>query len=128
MSSLPVVDYLVLDDKPRLRGRRCRDCGATFLERRNGCAKCSSRSFDQVDLPDTGTLRAFTIVVRGSRGEPFVSAVVDLDDGTVVKASLVDVPPDPEQVQLGGRVELVTFPAGTDSHGTEAVGFGFRPV
>ena len=28
----------------------------------------------------------------------------------------------------GMKVELTTFPIGTDSEGTEAVGFGFRPV
>lgn len=128
MSAVPVVDYLILGDPPHLRGRRCKTCNATFLERRNGCSSCGARDFDEVELPRTGTLRTFTIVVRGARGEPFVSAVVDLDDGTVVKANLVDVPPDAEQIVLGGKVELVTFPAGQDSHGTDAVAFGYRPV
>ena len=126
---MPVVDYLILDDPPHLRGRRCKACSATFLERRNGCSSCGARDFDEVELPRTGTLRAYTVVHRGSfTGQPFVSAVIDLDDGTVVKSNLVDVPPDPEQLVLDGKVELVTFPAGQDSHGTEAVAFGFRPV
>jgi uncharacterized protein len=128
MARVPVVDYLRLDGQPRLRGQRCRDCGATFLQRRNGCARCSGRTFDAVDLPEAGTLRTYTIVHRGKRGDPFVSAVVELDDGTVVKANLVEVPPEPEQIALGGRVELTTFEVATDTQGTEAVAFGFRPI
>ncbi|MDX6285827.1 MAG: uncharacterized protein QOG53_1312 [Frankiales bacterium] len=128
MPSLPVVDYLSLADPPRLRGNRCLTCSAVFLQRHNGCASCSGRTFEQIDLPPTGMLRTFTIVHRGKRGDPFVSAVVELDDGTIVKSNLVDVPPTPESIPLGGRVELVTYPVATDTHGTEAIAFGFRPV
>jgi uncharacterized OB-fold protein len=128
VANVPVVDYLSLDDPPHLRGHRCTGCGAVFLQRHNGCAQCSGRKFEQVDLSSTGVVRAFTIVHRGKRGDPFVSAVVQLDDGTIVKSNLVDVAPTPEDIVLGGRVELVTYPVATDSHGTEAIAFGFRPV
>jgi len=128
VTSVPVVDYLSLDGAPHLQGNRCTSCKAVFLQRHNGCAQCGQREFEKVDLPPTGFLRTFTIVHRGSRGDPFVSAVVQLDDGTIVKSNLVDIDPDPEQVPLGGRVELVTYPVGTDTHGTEAVAFGFRPA
>ena len=128
MVSLPVVDYLSLDDPPHLRGHRCLGCAAVFLQRHNGCAKCSNRTFDQIDLPSTGMLRTFTIVHRGKRGDPFVSAVIELDDGTIVKSNLLDVAPAPEQIPLGGRVELVTYPVATDTHGTEAIAFGYRPI
>lgn len=126
--SVPVVDYLVLDDPPFLRGNRCTDCGATYVERRNGCARCGGRDFDDVALPRTGALRTFTVVHRGARGEPFVSGVVELDDGTVVKANIVDAGLDPDALPLGRKVELVTRPVGTDEQGTEAVAFGFRPL
>ena len=128
VTQIPVVDYLCLDGEPRLRGHRCTGCGAVFLQRHNGCAACGTRVFDRVDLPRTGLLRTFTIVHRGRRGEPFVSAVVELDDGTIVKSNLLEVPPEPDQIPLGGRVELVTYPVTTDSQGTEAVAFGFRPT
>jgi uncharacterized OB-fold protein len=127
-TQIPVVDYLALDGTPRLLGHRCTECGATFLQRHNGCASCGGRAFDRVDLPSTGTLRAFTIVHRGKRGDPFISAVVELTDGTIVKGNLVGPEPVAEQVPLGGTVELITFPVGTDSQGTEAVAFGFQPV
>jgi uncharacterized OB-fold protein len=128
MPSVPVVDYLSLDGEPTLRGNRCTGCAAVFLQRHNGCAQCGGRTFEQIDLPKTGMLRTYTIVHRGKRGDPFVSAVIQLDDGTIVKANLVEVAADPESIPLGGRVELVTYPVGADSHGTEAIAFGFRPV
>jgi uncharacterized OB-fold protein len=99
-----------------------------FVQRHNGCAQCSGRTFEQIDLPSTGVLRAYTIVHRGKRGDPFVSAVVELDDGTIVKSNLTEVAPTPDDIVLGGGVELVTYPVATDSHGTEAIAFGFRPV
>ena len=46
----------------------------------------------------------------------------------MVKANLVGVAPDPDQVRLGMRVQLTTFGVGTDSEGVEAVGFGYRPA
>jgi uncharacterized OB-fold protein len=56
-----------------------------------------------------------------------VAAVVDCD-GTSVRGNLVNVEPDPEHVHLGMPVRLTTFPIGTDSAGTEAIGFGFEPL
>jgi len=34
----------------------------------------------------------------------------------------------PAKVALGMKVRLATYPLGTDSAGTEAVGFGFEPI
>ncbi|HVM41265.1 MAG TPA: OB-fold domain-containing protein, partial [Acidimicrobiia bacterium] len=81
-------------------------------------------------LANTGNLRTFTIVHRAAKGipTPYVSCVVDLDGGGVVKANLVQVEPDPDHVRLGMRVELATFPAGNDDDGTEAIAFGYRPA
>jgi hypothetical protein len=45
-----------------------------------------------------------------------------------VRANVVDVPPDPEHVQLGMKVRLTTQVVGVDAAGTEAVGFGFQPI
>ena len=58
---------------------------------------------------------------------PFVAAVVDCD-GTSVRANVINVDPDPAHLSLGMKVRLATYPLGTDSAGTEAVGFGFEPI
>jgi hypothetical protein len=56
---------------------------------------------------------------------PFVSVVVRLDDGTYVKSNLVDVPPAADAVDFDVPVRLVTYPAGNDDDGTEAIAFGY---
>jgi uncharacterized OB-fold protein len=58
---------------------------------------------------------------------PFAAAVVDCD-GTTVRGNVVGVEPTPENLRLGMKVELTTFPIGADGAGTEAVGFGFTPL
>jgi uncharacterized OB-fold protein len=124
-----LVDYLVLGDNPHLVANECTNCGARFFDRRNACAACSGTEFRNVDVATDGELRAFTIVSMAAPGipVPFVAGVIDCD-GTSVRANVVNTPPDPEHVNLGMKVRLTTVPVGTDSEGTEAVGFGFEPV
>ena len=127
---IPLVDYLVLDDgDPYLVAHECAACGARFFDRRNACAACSGTEFTTVRVASEGEVRAFTIVSLAAPGipVPFVASVVDCD-GTSVRANLVNVEPSPDHVQLGMKVRLATAPLGTDSAGTEAIGFGFEPL
>jgi uncharacterized OB-fold protein len=128
---VPIVDYLVLDDgAPHLVANRCDTCGALYFDRRNACAKCSGRSFSRERLADDGKVRSFTIVHRAAPGvpTPYVSAIVDLSGGGVVKANLLNVEPSPDVVQFGMKVRLTTTVAGVDDEGTEAVQFGYEPA
>ena len=126
---IPLVDYLVLDDHPHLVANECTGCGARYFDRRNACARCFATEFRRVDVATEGEVRAFTIVAFAAPGVPvpFVAAVIDCD-GTSVRGNLVNVPPDPEHVELGMKVRLTTVPIGTDETGTEAVGYGFEPI
>jgi hypothetical protein len=56
-----------------------------------------------------------------------VAALVNCG-GTSVRANLINVEPDPEHLTLGMKVRLATQAVGTDSSGTEAIGFGFEPA
>ena len=127
---VPFVGYLTLGSDPHLVASECRSCGALFFDRRNACANCSGREFGARQLANEGVVRAFTIVHRATPDVkvPYVSAIVDLDGGGVVKANIVDVEPVPDKVALGMRVALTTFGVGSDSAGTEAVSFGYRPA
>jgi uncharacterized OB-fold protein len=127
---LPYVGYLELGSEPHLVAQECAACGALFLDRRNACARCGAARFATRRLSGDGTVRAFTIVHRATPDVrvPYVSAIVDLDGGGVVKANLVGVEPVPERVRLGMRVTMTTFGVGTDTDGVEAVGFGYRPA
>ena len=127
---LPYVSYLQLGDEPHLVAQECQSCQALYLDRRNACARCGRTEFAARRLADDGSLRAFTIVHRATPDVkvPYISAIVDLDGGGVVKANLVGVEPDPGEVRLGQRVRLTTFEVGTDSEGVAAIGFGYRPA
>ena len=128
-AQVPLVDYLVLGDDPHLEAKECTGCGARYFDRRNACAACGAAEFRTVPIATQGEVRSFTIVSMAAPGipVPFVAAVVDCD-GTSVRGNVVDVEPTPDHVHLGMKVELTTFPIGADSAGTEAVGFGFRPI
>jgi uncharacterized OB-fold protein len=128
-AQVPLVDYLVLSPEPHLVANDCTQCGARFFDRRNACASCENDQWKQVPIATTGEVKAFTIVSMAAPGVPvpFVAAIIDCD-GTSVRANLVDVEPDDKHVQLGMKVELATTSVGVDSEGTEAVGFGFRPI
>jgi uncharacterized protein len=128
---VPIVDYLVLDDgAPHLVANRCDTCGALYFDRRNACAKCSGRSFSKERLADDGKVRSFTIVHRAAPGvpTPYVSAIVDLSGGGVVKANVLNVEPSPDHVRFGMDVRLTTTVAGVDDEGTEAIQFGYEPA
>jgi hypothetical protein len=58
-----------------------------------------------------GTLHTFTIVHRGQRGfplgEPYVIAIVELDEGPRMMSNLVGATMDPASVRIGMPVEVV---------------------
>jgi uncharacterized protein len=126
---IPIVDYFVPDDDaPHLLARVCDACDAQYLERRNGYGRCGGRDFSRRRAPSAGTVKAYTVMWRGARGVevPFVSCLVDLGDGLVVKSNLVGI--DPATVDttvLGQPVALVTNDLPGDAEGTRARSFAF---
>ena len=129
--SVPIVDYLLLGEKPVLQANECGGCGARYFDRRNCCAnaECAGTEFLRVPISRAGEVKAFTIVAFAATGipVPFVAALVDCG-GTSVRANLINVEPDTEHVALGMKVALATYSLGIDGEGTEAVGFGFEPI
>lgn len=131
---LPVVPYLKIPEAgdPYLEATKCSTCGAVFLDPRRHCSKCGSRdSLEPFRLAGTGTLHAYTIVHRSFPGVPvpYVSAVVDMDGGGVLKSNLVDVEADPEKIQMGMKV-AVTYGIAPqkDKEGNEYMAFFFKPA
>ena len=95
--TIPIVDYLVLDDgAPYLVANESTESGALYFDRRNADARTGKPGFRRTRVADTGVVRTFTIVHRAAPGvpTPYVSVVVDLDGGGVVKANLLNVEPD----------------------------------
>jgi len=128
-AAVPMVDYLVLGDPPHLEAEECTSCGARVFGRHNACPSCSAREFRRVPVATEGELHTFSIVNFGPPGvqAPYVAAIVDCD-GTLVQGMVVNTPPDADHVVAGMKLRLTTFPIGTDTAGTEAIGFGFEPL
>jgi hypothetical protein len=134
-SRRPIVPFLRLGTSPgeadRLVGYRCGKCGALFLSTRVACAKCSAEGgFSEVPLSSRGKLYVYSIVHQSAPGVPvpFVSAIVDLDDGIAVRCTLIDVEPDPAKLRFDMPVEMVTKTVRQDKEGTDVVAFFFRPA
>ncbi len=131
---LPAVDFLKVPDggEPYLEGHKCANCGATFLGVRNVCSKCGARDrMEAVKLPNTGRLYSYSIVHRSFPGikVPYISAVVDLDDGTAVKGNLINIEPDPQKIAFDMPVEVVYDDAlgRKDKEGNSYIAYFFQP-
>ncbi len=131
---LPAVEYLKLPEggDPYLEGHKCQSCGATFLGERSVCSKCGARDQMQaVRLPNTGSLYSYCIVHRSFPGieVPYVSAIVDLDDGTAIKGNLINIEPDPDKIEFGMPVEVVFDDAlgRKDRDGNAYMAYFFQP-
>ena len=132
---LAAVEYLKIPDDgdPYLEGYRCSECSATFLGERAVCSKCGAR--DQmfaVTLPNTGKLYSYSIVYRSFPGieVPYVSAIVDLDDGTAIKGNLINVDPDPDSISFDMPVEVIYADAlgRKDADGNAYLSYFFQPA
>jgi uncharacterized OB-fold protein len=133
----PIVPFLRIPEsaaeKPYLWGVKCRSCGAAYLGERIACGKCFAvGDFEELRFSDHGTLRAFTIVYQTAPGieVPFIAAIVDLPEGTAVRANIGGVEPEGEKVAalLGKQLEMYTEKIRTDREGNDVVVFKYRPM
>ncbi|GGJ57666.1 hypothetical protein CDQ92_06710 [Sphingopyxis bauzanensis] len=134
-SPLPAASYIQLDGpEPRLSFLKCRSCGTMFLEpERLACARCGSRDgFDAHEPRYEGTLHSYSIVHRSFPGTavPFISAVVDIDDGPSLKGNLRGVPFDADQIDGAMRVRIVFDDAlgRRDADGNAYISHFFEPL
>lgn len=91
----------------------CPACAGFFFYPRTACPTCGSRDTGWRPVSGRGTVYTFCVqhvsplpALAGS--VPFVTAIVELDEGPRLTSFLVDVEPDPAQVSCGMPVE-VTF-------------------
>ena len=131
---LPVVPFLKIpaEGEPYLEGCVCRRCDTTYLGERMACSKCGAREgLEAKRLGKRGTLHTYSIVHRSFPGVsvPFISAVVDLEDGVSLKGNLIHVAPDPEHIRFGMPVELTFADAlgRKDREGNSYLSYFFQP-
>lgn len=109
--ALPLAPYVKFGDDgaPYLEGLACEACGEVIVgDARRACPKCFTQgALKARRLAERGKVHTFTIVHRSFPGieTPFVSAIVDLEGGGVVKGNLVSI--DPSEVKFGMEVIVV---------------------
>lgn len=119
------------DAAPYIEGYRCTACGAVVAEQTICCRRCSARvAPEPFRAASSGRLYSWSVVERSFPGVavPFVSAIVDLDDGLTIKGTLLDTPFD--AIRAGMPVALVFDDAGgaRAEDGAAYVGFHFTPA
>lgn len=117
--------------EPFLEGCVCTQCQTTFLAPRLACGKCGARELTTKKLSNEGTLYAYSIVHRSFPGVevPYISAIVDLDGGGIVKGNLINVDPDPKKLPYGMPVEVIYKDAlgRKDKEGSSYLSYFFQP-
>ena len=132
---LPVVNWLkgADTDDPYIEGHKCTVCNAIYLGERSNCSSCGARDkIEAVRLGNKGKLYSYCIVHRSFPGieVPYISAIVDLEGGGTVKGNLINVDPEPENIQFDMPVDVVFKDAlgRKDRDGNSYISYFFQPA
>jgi uncharacterized OB-fold protein len=90
----------------------CDDCGKSYFYPRAICPECFSRNTRWIQASGRGTLHAFAIVHRAPQPAfrdkvPYVTCLVELEEGPRMPSNLVEVEPDPAHIKIGMPVQVV---------------------
>jgi uncharacterized OB-fold protein len=131
----PALPFLEVDPdtgEASITGYRCNRCKVVFVGRRAACSACCARgSLEPLGLRTTGRLQNYTVVHRSFPGvkTPFLAAVVDLDDGGVLKGTLREVDPTTAHLEPGMAIEVLFDDTGQrDREGRALICYHFKRV
>ena len=105
--SFTAASFQAFLDEGKLMGSRCVETGEIFIPPRAICPRTYSTNMEWVELSGKGKLVAFTAVYIGTtamiqagfdRRNPYVTGIVELDEGPRFSAQITGV--DPEQPDL----------------------------
>ena len=94
----------------RLLIQRCKECRRAYFYPRPFCPRCFSFNVEWFEASGHGKLYSFVINHRPAPGfgpEPYVIAVVELDEGPRMMTNLIDVEPDPDKISCDMPVRIV---------------------
>lgn len=122
---------------PALLASRCPECGAMAFPVTNGCMACGHEDVDQVELPTTGTLWAWTVQrfmpktpynssETAETFRPYGLGYIELPGALRIEARLTEN--DPQKLKIGSLMELVFYAHRVDPDGTEVMNYAFKPV
>jgi len=117
-----------IQQRYRLAGTECRNCGTAYFPPRNLCPECRrAGDIDELEFDGEGEVVAATVVHEAvgdyDSETPYTLAVIELDEGARITTQVV------EEVEVGDRVEAC-FRRVSDEGDEGIVQYGtkFRPV
>ena len=114
-----------------LVGEECDNCGTKLFPPRDVCLECEAPAKELFTFTGVGEVYSYTTIYDAPAGfepyAPYTVALVKLDEGPLLTAQLTDI--DPENVEIGMPVEMVTRKLRTDGEeGMIVYGYKFRPM
>lgn len=114
-----------------LVGEVCDRCGAKLFPPRDVCPECGRPAATPYTFSGRGEVYSYSTIYQAPEGfeefVPYTVALVRLEEGPLVTAQLTDV--DPEEVQIGMPVEMVTRKIREEGEdGLIVYGYKFRPA
>jgi len=130
------ISYEGFLSEDKLMGSKCQTCGVVSVPPRSICTKCHGSEMEWVEMRGMGKLVAFTCIAIGppfmikegyDRKHPYVSGVVELEEGAKVVARIEGVDGSkPETIKIGTRVRIDFLHRG---EGENSMTFlAFRPL
>ena len=111
----------------KLMASRCSDCGTLNLPPRAICPRCHSENLQWTETSGKGKLAGFTVISIAptfmieqgyGRDNPYVSGVVELDEGVKISARITGVDAaKPEDIKVGTplTVDFITVGEGDEA-------------
>lgn len=92
----------------RMRAGRCKGCGAQVFPKPGVCLECWCEDIEDVPLPPTGKLYAYSVVHVARKGwrTPYVIGFVDLEGGVRVSAPIACDPTSPPAYDSPVRLRI----------------------
>ena len=129
------ISYERFISEEKLMGSRCQKCNSLFVPPRSICVQCYGSEMEWVGMQGKGRLIAFTSIAIGppsmiregyDRKHPYVSGVVELEEGVKVVARIEGVDGNkPETIEIGTPVTVEFSHRGEGANGTTFL--AFRP-
>jgi len=119
------------DQRYRLKGSKCVQCGHYSFPPRQICPKCKSHNYEHYFFKGNGTIYSYTTIYQApdtfSKMIPYTVAIVELEEGPRVTAQITDA--DQKSIMIGMPVELVIRKFYEDGdRGPILYGYKFRPL
>ena len=117
----------------KLMASRCLKCGALHLPPRAICPACGGAGMEWAETGGKGRLAGFTVVYVAptfmvqqgfGRDKPYVTGVVELEEGARISARITGVDPSrPESIQVGTPLQVEFLQAGEGESRKTALAF-----